>query len=748
MTRIHFLCDMKTTSMMKQSAISAVLLLICISAQSQNIFGRISGADGGEALAGAYVIWAGTSHGTITSADGDYELQMTPGRKTLVVTYVGYQSDTAIIDKAGRYDFTLKPIEMSDVEVTARRVGSTIDRLSPFLTENVTADELSKAACCNLGESFQTNASVDVNYADAATGAKTIQLLGLQGRYVQMMNENVPTLRGIASPYGLSYIPGPWMNGIQISKGVGTVVNGYEAVTGQINIDYKKPVATDEIASLNIYGANSGRAEINASANIKVGKTVRTNLMLNLSDDFMAMDENNDGFRDEPQVKQMNLFNRWYRHTDLHTLDIVVKTLNEQRTGGQTDFNSTKPDGEHYGVSLKTDRIETWMKNGFTISSNFSIGFPFGYTYHHQSSFFGERRYRGAQHSYNANSIANWNNGGDNEFHAGVSSQGDIYEEMADYGQGAMDYERKDVSFGAYGQYTMRRYDGKLNAILGVRLDHHNHYGTFVTPRLHLRWAPTENTTVRLAAGRGYRGASIMSESNYLLTSKRTWTLDNNYGQEKAWNYGGSLTQYVNIGSKQLTINAEYFRTQFQSQLITDLDDSPRTLHAYFAKSRGYANNIQLECRTSPVRGLEVTAAWRWNDNELTLGGTKRRRPLTSRYKSLIAVSYQTPLKTWQFDANMQINGGGRIPTTATNPEDYRRPETFSSYRMVNAQVTKWFRKWSIYAGCENIGNFMQDNPIIASEHPESEYFDSSLIWGPLMSRRFYAGLRWHIDRQ
>lgn len=732
---------------MKTTVLAAAALLASSTAKPQNISGRITGSDDGEPLAGAYVIWCGTSHGTISASDGTYELQMTPLSNRLVVSYVGYRSDTATVSEKGRLDFTLKPIEMSDIEVTARKVGTTIDRISPFLTENVTADELSKAACCNLGESFQTNASVDVNYSDAATGAKTIQLLGLQGRYVQMMNENVPTLRGMASPYGLSYIPGPWMNGIQISKGVGTVVNGYEAITGQINIDYKKPVATNEVVNLNIYGSSSGRAEVNASANIKAGDRVRTNIMLNMANDFSTMDENNDGFRDEPRVKQLNLFNRWYRHTDLHTLDVVVKTLNERRTGGQTEFDGTKPDGSHYGVSLETDRIETWMKNGFVFSPQFSIGFPIGYTYHHQNSFFGDRSYEGTQHSYSINSIANWHNGGENEFHAGISSQGDIFDEAADYGQGDKSWERKDVSWGAYGQYTMRRGQDKFSLIAGIRIDHHNHNGTFATPRLHIRWAPTDRTTIRVAAGRGYRSASIMSESNYLLTSKRKWDMTENYGQEKAWNFGGSITKYISIGSKQITLNAEYYRTEFQSQLVTDMDDGPRTIHAYFAKSRGYANNVQVECRTSPLRGLEAVAAWRWSDNELTLGGERRRRPLVSRYKALVALSYQTPLKTWQIDANMQMNGGGRIPTTAGNPIDYQRATSFGSYQMYNAQVTRWFKRWSVYAGCENIGDFMQDEPIIASENPKSEYFDSSLIWGPLMSRRFYAGIRWHFDK-
>lgn len=744
-----FLCAVDKTQKMKKIALTSTLLLYGTLSGAQSISGFVHGSDNGEPLAGAYVIWAGTSHGTITSPNGEFELQMLNEGKAskLAVTYVGYRSDTLTISEAGRYDIELKPIEISDIDVTARRIGSAIDRKSPLLTERVTADELSKAACCNLSESFQTNASVDVNYADAATGAQTIQLLGLQGRYVQMMNENVPTLRGIATPYGLSYIPGPWMNGIQISKGVGTVVNGYEAITGQINIDYKKPVATDEIASLNVYGSDAGRLEMNATANIEVGPKVRTNIMLNLSDDTKSMDENNDGFRDEPQVRQLNLFNRWYKHTDFHTLDIVIKTLNERRKGGQTAFDSDHRDGENYGVFIKTDRLEAWMKNGFVFSDNFSIGFPVGYTYHHQGSFFGDRTYRGTQHSYNFNSIANWSNGGRNEFHAGISTQGDIYDESVDYGTGLMSFSHNDISFGAYGQYTLRRFDDKLNAILGLRVDHHNHYGAFVTPRLHVRYSPTDNTTLRFAAGRGYRAASIISENNFLLTSKRIWTLDDNYGFEKAWNMGGCVTQYFDFGDKRITLNAEYFHTVFDRQMITDLDISPRELHAYFSKERGYANNIQVESKVTLIRGLELTAAWRWNDNELYLDGKTQRRPLVSRYKSLVAISYQTPLKTWQFDANMQINGGGRIPTTAANPEEYRRDTSFGSYQMYNAQATKWFRRWSVYAGCENIGNFMQKSPIISAENPKSGYFDSSLIWGPLMSRRFYVGLRWHLDK-
>lgn len=756
-------------------------------ATSQNVEGRVLGAtnEGNEPLSGAYVIWAGTAHGTITDPDGNFSLQFYEGGRTpLVISYVGYVSDTLRLSAPQRVEVTLQPEVMEQVDVNARRVGTSLDRRSALLTQNVTADELCKAACCNLGESFQTNASVDVSYSDAATGARTIQLLGLAGRYVQFMNENVPTLRGLASPFGLSYVPGPWMRGIQISKGAGRVINGYEALTGQINIDYKKPVATDELVSLNVFGSSAGRIEINASGNINVGPTMRTQLMANLATDLRDMDDNDDLFRDEPRVRQMNLFNRWYRHTEFYTLDLAIKTLNERRLGGSVFYKGGEPqssDGQnpdHYGLELNTDRVEVWMKNGFVFSDRFTFGFPIGYTYHFQRSRYGPRRYVGTQHSYVFNAVGNLLFGERHELDFGAASQGDFYDEgatMQIYAPITLDpnaplyqtaensetwkpetllghtehrsWTHNDVSVGLYAQYTLK-IDDKFSLVAGLRLDAHNHYHALFTPRLHLRWSPTEHTTVRAAIGKSFRAASLLAENNVLLASDRFWIINNNYGQERGWNMGLNITQYIPIGSKELSLTAEYYHTLFQKQMTTDLDWDARLLEATYSTAHSTADNIQVEAHISPVRGLDVTAAWRWNGSRQNLGGIDRRRPLVSRYKALFALSYQTPLKTWQFDVNAQLNGGGRIPTTASNPIDLQRRNTFPAYQIYNAQVTKWFRHWSIYLGCENIGSFTQKNPIIAANDPFGGYFDSSLIWGPMSERKFFIGARWQLDKK
>lgn len=726
-----------------------MFLLLSIVSYAQSIRGRVVATEEGKKvpLVGASLIWAGTAKGTVTDLDGNFVIERTPETDTLVANYVGYNADTMAVGSLEVVEFDLSNVALDEVAVRGRRAGSSLNRLTALTQIDITSDELCKAACCNLGESFETNASVDVNYADAATGARTIQMLGLSGRYVQMLTENVANLRGIAAPFGLSYVPGPWMDGIQVSKGVGTVVNGYEAFTGQINIEFKKPVS-EELVAVNLFGSSAGRAEVNANAALRVADHLTTAFIVNASQDYISMDENDDNFRDEPQTKQLNLLNRWNYHSDGYTWQLVVKTLNEERMSGHVDFDAKTPSDDLYGVYIKTDRVESWMKNGFIFSDQANLGIATAYIYHNQHSFFGRKTYDGTQHSYNANVIFNYNWNDNHALHAGVSSQGDMVSERVRFSLlNSHKYHLDDISAGLFGQYTFKL-DTRLSVIAGLRLDWNNHYDVFVTPRLHLRYAPTEKTIIRMAIGKGYRTGYIFAENNYMLSSSRYWEVDEAYGQEQAWNMGLNVTQYIDLWGNELMLNAEYYRTQFQKQMLLDIDESPRMVIAHFSNDRSYANNVQVEGKYSPFRGMEVTLAYRWNEAKQYLAGRLRQRPLVSKYKGLVTLSYATPLKKWQFDINAQFNGGGRIPTTTGNPGPYLREGRFDAYQVYNGQVTKFFRTWSIYAGVENIGNFTQRYPIIAGDDPFGPYFDASMIWGPLMSRKYYVGLRWSMDRK
>ncbi len=727
-----------------------ILLLVCALpsvALAQQISGVVTTHTDGHAepLEGALVYWARTTQGTVTDADGRYSIEPSAESNLLVATYVGFAADTAEV-VGSQANFDLQSESLEQVDVLGRRSGASISRMDPLNTTNITSDELCKAPCCNLGESFETNASVDVSYTDATTGAKTIQLLGLNGRYVQLMTENVPNLRGVASVFGLSYVPGPWMDGIQVSKGVGTVVNGYEAFTGQINIEYKKPVST-ELASANVFASSSGRMEFNGSGNIHVHDRLRTGILVNGSLNNRTVDDDHDGFRDEPELRQINLLNRWnYSSGGGYNLILVAKYMGEERTGGSTAFSGSTPSSTIYGVHIKSDRVESWMKNAFVFDRTpASLGIITSYMWHRQRSFFGLRQYDADQHSYVLNTI--FQTGNDRHtLHAGLGSQGDFYRQTV--GLDDADSFRSnfdDLSFGAFGQYTLVVPD-RLTVIAGLRVDRNNHFGTFLTPRLHVKLTPTEHITLRLAAGKGYRTAALFAENNYLLASSRQWSFDREFAQERGWNFGASLTGYIDLFGRELTLSAEYYRTQFDRQLVANYDLSPRLMRFDYVSGGSYSNTVQVEGKYQPFRGMEVTAAWRLNDARQTLNGEKHLRPLQSRYKGLVALSYATPLRKWQFDFNLQLNGGGRVPTTEGNPEQYLREGVFHSYQVYNAQVTKFFRTWSIYIGAENIGDYMQANPIIASDNPYSEYFDGTMVWGPIMGRSFHIGLRWALD--
>ncbi|WP_289054603.1 TonB-dependent receptor [Carboxylicivirga marina] len=711
-------------------------------------------------LVGANVYWANTQTGTVTDFNGQFVIEQTSGNQLLVVSYIGYQADTIHVTDKQHFEVVLKSDELDEVLVAGKKAGSHMSRLDPMTKVNITGAELCKAACCNLSESFETNASVDVSYSDAATGAKQIQLLGLSGNYVQMMTENIPNFRGLATLYGLNYIPGAWMESIQISKGTATVINGYEALTGQINVEYKKPVNSEKFF-LNLYANNTGRWESNVNGSIHLNDKWTTAILAHYSEDQKSTDDNDDGFRDEPLLKQLNFINRWdYNNKKGFTSQIGIKVLDENRLGGQRGFEGSQPSDQNvglpnqlYGINIDTRRYEGFYKAGYLFDDEMSsVALVANYAYHEQNSFYGRKQYDAEQRSFYANLIFQSIIGNENnKYSTGLSFQSDEFDEVL-----TMDFQqpdqrqllnREEIVPGAFFQYTYN-VPNRFTLIVGGRVDFHNNFGTLFTPRIHAKYNIAPNTILRASAGKGYHTPNVLAENSYLLASSRQINIANNLDQEEAWNYGANITQYINVAGRELTLNAEFYRTDFTNQLIVDADQSVDAVYFYNLDGDSYANNFQIEGKYELLRGLDLVAAWRLNDVKATYSGELKDRPLISRAKGLVNLSYSTPLKKWQFDFTTQFNGKGRVPSTATNPVEYQRQDAFDPYQIVNSQVTKYFRKWNVYLGVENLGNFKQDNPIIAGDDPFGDYFDSSLIWGPIMGRRVYFGLRFSIDRE
>ncbi len=748
---------------MKQ--ILTILLLIIPAALfgQGKIEGKVIVAGGGGApdsvgIPGANIVWAGTTTGTSTNNAGYFTLKRVRGHNLLIASFVGYTPDTVRVEPGEEYiEITLLENSMiGEITVTGRASGTHIDRAATIATVNITAAELCKAACCNLSESFVTNASVDVNYADAATGAKQIQLLGLAGSYVQILTENIPSIYGLGAAYGLSYIPGPWMESIQVSKGTSSVRNGNESITGQINVEYKKP-ATSEIIFVNGFVSDAGKIETNANASLKLNDYWSTMLLAHGETQSGAADHNSDGFRDEPDVRQYSLLHRWdYLSTNL-TFRAGVKFMKEERIGGQFEYdrNNANTWDNGYGINIGTERAEAFTKLGgvFGPSDNMSLGWIQSFTLHDMNSWIGYNQYNAKQKSYYTNLLYQYFPADKHTVDAGVSYRYDHYDEM----RPAYDELTEYIDIGAWHgtveslpgvflQYTYTD-SAKMTLLAGVRYDFYSNHGAQFTPRIHLRYELTPKMTLRASAGKGYRTVHVMAENLYFLAGSRTIEIEDDLDIEEAWNAGLNLTGYVPLGDRELRLTAEVYRTSFIKQIVTDLDTDIDRVLFYNLDGRSFSNVIQLEAQLQPVTGLDITAAWRWNDVRQTIGGRLREKPLSSRYKGLLTASYTTRMRKWQFDWTLQYNGPGRIPSTMANPEPYRRHDYFSAYPVMNAQITKYFRKWSIYVGGENITGSRQHDAIIAAENPFGDYFDATMIWGPVHGRKLFAGFRFALDR-
>ena len=734
---------------MKKIFLAIICIAISIGLKAQ-ISGTVYEIVNGEkqTMFGANIYWENSTTGTISDMSGNFKIDKVSTTDKLIISFIGYNTDTIVIpEKRKSIEVVLTSGEMlGEVTVTERSASSHYSRLEIGNVQDVSGQELCKAACCNLSESFETNASVDAGNSDAATGSKQIKLLGLAGKYVQFLTENIPNLYGLSQPYALGYIPGPWMMAMQISKGTSTVINGYDAVTGQINIEYKKPRSSDKL-SLNVMGSSHGNAELNIDAPIKVTEKLSTQIFAHGQHRFISMDRNDDNFYDSPSITQYNFFNRWDYFGKNLTLRAGIKYIDETRLNGQISESHPTYDttqSELYKIKIHSQRGEAFVKCGYVFPEKDyqSIAMIVNFVTHHQDSYYGHNTFDANQNSLYGNLL--WKSAFDSDekhqYTAGFSMK---YENLH---QLLNDSTMNDVEAvpGAFFQYT--GHFGSFNMIAGLRGDYHNQYGFLVTPRLNLKYSINEYLTLRASAGRAFRKANVLGENSFLLASSRRMIIFDNLDLEEAWNYGATFSASIPISDRLLNITAEYYRTDFVKQIVADFE-TPGKVEFYNLDGKSFSNTYQIEASCEVLKGWDITGAFRYNDVRQTIDGNLVESPLMSRFKGLLTTSYRTKLEKWQFDFTAQFNGPGRIPSTASNPEEYRRDEKFKPYNIFNAQITKFFKHWSIYAGVENIFNFTQKDPIIAVTQPDSQYFDSSLVWGPIDGRKFYLGIRFVIDR-
>ncbi len=642
---------------------------------------------------------------------------------------------------------------IEEVKVTKLQEATSLNKKEAGLTFNINAKELLKAACCNLSESFETNATVDVSFSNAVTGTKQLKMLGLDQKYTSLTKELLPEIRGLASAYGLNFIPGRWIGGIQLTKGGSTVTNGYESITGQINTELLKFNEKPETA-INLFGDLNGRFEANITTTNQVSEHWNQSILLHGNGTFVKTDSNNDGFLDQPTGNQLNaayLLN----YSDLGYSGVAshfgINYLKDERFGGQTDFDKKLPQSQQslYGVGIDISRFQVWNKTGYIFEGKpyQSIGLMNQFTYHQQDSFFGFRNYFGKQKTFYSNLIFESIFGNTNhKYKTGASFLYDDFDE--DYiGQ---NFKRTENVPGLFFEYTLT--GAKYTLVAGARTDFHNLAGTQFSPRLNFKYDITPKTILRLSAGRGFRTANIFAENQHYFASNRQIEILGNGGNiyglkpEIAWNYGASLQQEFKLFSRKATLTADFFRTDFQNQVLVDLDISPQKIVFYNLAGKSYANSFQTQIDFISAKNMEIRMAYKFYDVNTDYIDGFKKVPFMAKHRGFFNAAYSTTKNDkggfWSLDATLQWVGKQRIPDTSANPASFQLPDYSDSYFTVNAQISKNInQKFRVYLGGENLTSQIQKNPIIDAKNPFGNYFDGGMIYAPIMPINIYTGI-------
>jgi outer membrane receptor for ferrienterochelin and colicins len=721
------------------------------SAIAQTISGRVVDKATNEPIVNATVLVLPEKKGATTDEKGNFRILLNgKADRQLMISHVNYSADTVVLGKNNYLEIKLVVLgKLKDVIINVTQKSTYVDQGSTIKTEIITAMALTKAACCNLSESFGTSTTIDITNRDAVTGSKEILMFGLDGNYVQINTENIPNIRGLNSVYGLSYIPGTWIKTISIGKGAGSVVNGYESMIGQINVELQKPHLSEKYF-VNSYYNSMGRFELNVHTAKRFNKKWTTGILFHFSDMNEKDDANDDGFYDGPSTRQFNILNRWNYDDEKLKLNFGIRAVFDNRTGGESMGEKVVLVDSLYKYKAKVERWEWFLKVGRLYSTKpyKSMGFITNISFHNQKSFFGLKQYDGKQVGFYSNYIyQNAINGNPNQqFKLGGSLLIDDFDEflsdsvMNDFKKNYI-LSRKEFVQGAYAEYT---YKDKKNftGVAGARLDYNNLYGAFFTPRFHLNYSFNAKSSIRLSAGKGYRVPNAVAENTTMLLSSRKVSFIEGFLPEISWSYGVSYNKSFSIFSKSANVNIDIFRNNFKNQLIVDRDADYSEIRFYNLNGKSYSTSFQIQVDYTPISNFNVSLGYKWNDVKTTINSMLVDQPFVSKNKSLVSFSYATKGSKWTFDCSLQSIGWQRT-VNSSQPYTQLRPDRSPSYLLINAHINKKLgRKIELYLGGENLTNYKQKKPIVSPENPFSKNFDASLIWGPISGRSFYGGFR------
>ena len=715
-------------------------------------------------LTGVNVYYPSSSSGTITNSDGFFNIAKNPNYKTLIFSYTGYQTDTLEINNKKEINIVMSEGKiLKDLIVEFKKGSYTFSKMDPRNAHIMGQDELRKAACCNLAESFETNPSIDATFTDAITGTKQIQMMGLSGKYVQMLSGNIPIIRGISILNGLRQIPGSFIHEMAVSKGSGSVLNGYESMVGQININLKQPENAEKL-HLNFYLNQGGRSEYNAFFSKKFNNKWSTTLLAHFEDQQRTNDRNKDGFLDNPLRNDFVFHNQWNYRSKLIHMELGINGVTGKTESGKKQKWLDTAIPLDYGVDMTTNKINGFAKIGYLFPNDDfkSLALQLSGTYNKQNSTIGPTVYIGSQYSGYANLIYQQEvgiNKDENYFKVGASCQLDsLSENVQSFTVHPPINRFLEIVPGVFGEFTHN--SEKFGLITGLRGDYTSLYNTyFLTPRLHFRYSPNTDLAFKFMAGSGRRTPFMLMENMGYMASSRNWIIDENVygiqglmddvGQEYSLNLGLAMVKEFTFLNRDGVLTLDAYHTSFINQLVIDLYQSARELHFYALNGKSFSNSFQAEINFSVNRRLDIRTAYRFLDVKTKYKSGLIEKPLLSKHRGFLNIAYSTRKiknRQWKIDLTTQWIGSQRIPFTGDNDSVFQLLERSEGYLLLNGQLTRTFgKKLDAYLGVENALNYRQVNPILSSENPYSEHFDSALIWAPIFGRMVYLGFRFTI---
>lgn len=737
--------------------IKNILLISCLfplGLVAQSIKGKVTD-NFNQPLMGASIYWQGTTMGATSGLDGSFEIPIgEQNNKKLIASFIGYAADTILIRKQTTVQFKLLEInELSEVVVKARREGVIISNITPVKTEQITQMELGKAACCDLAGCFGTQTTVQPQTTNVVTNSKELRILGLSGVYNQVLINGLPMIQGLSYTYGLSSVPGPLVGTISVSKGANSVLQGYESISGQINVVTKDPGNTDKLF-LNAYINSFGEKHFNANLAVKKGES--SNLTaLHMVQPANRIDGDEDNFLDLPLLTRYLVTNTFKYRDGAEwgwNTKIGVRFLNEQRIGGQVGFNAQTDNGSDavYGQSVQINQPEIWTRTAFRFNNQHAFVLYASAFHQQQNSYFGTLQYDAQQNNAYAN-LQYELNYGDHALKTGVSFryldlQEDIDFTNNDLGRTyAGNYQRQETIPGVFAENTMQFFDKKLTWIAGIRADRHNEFGTRFTPRTLLKYDLAPETVVRANIGTGWRTVNLFSENINLLTSSRDVIFEEALQPEVALNYGINLTHKFEAKNISGFVSADYYRTNFQNQIFPDYDSDPTKAFIKNFSGTSIGESFQLEASAKFWDQLELKTGYINLDVYREIEGNKELLPFNPQHKIMSSISYEPLSRRYHFDMNIHWYGEQRLPNTRSNPVAFQRPDFTEPFTLINAQFTYNFPALDLYFGCENIFNFRQNQPILSWEDPFGPYFDTSSVWGPTRGRELYVGVKYYL---